>query len=155
MASQDGVIIEQESAVELRQLFVLWGDLLRMHHPPLAHLPARTAVHARTTAAWTTAELEQTVTGFAALLDPRQAVQLVVDREVDIRPRLPRIITPTVVLASGQDRIIEIDEQRAVAAAIPRAEYREFDAGHALPAEDSAGFVEVVAEFLGRHRISA
>ncbi|MFI1912285.1 alpha/beta fold hydrolase [Nocardia sp. NPDC020380] len=76
------------------------------------------------------------------------AVQLRVDQEVDIRRLLPSITAPTVVLVSNHDQIIPPAAQRAVAAAIPHARYRDVDAGHAYPFEDSAEFTSNIVDFV-------
>ncbi|MVU79112.1 alpha/beta fold hydrolase [Nocardia sp. ET3-3] len=131
--------------------FGLWLDLLRTDRDALARLLPLCALKPETMAAWTTEDFDQTVAAFAGLIDPRHAVQVELDRVADIRALLPRITAPTRVLASLQDHMVPVAEQRAVAAAIAGAELVEFDAGHALPLEDGPGFGKAVAEFLDRH----
>jgi len=133
-----------------RAQFDLWNELLRIDRRLLARLIPLTALRPEVTSAWTAAEFGTTVDYFEGILDPRQSVQVDADRAVDIRNLLPRITAPTLVLASTQDQIVPIADQREVAKAIPDAEIREFDAGHGLPVEDGPGFVEAVAEFFDR-----
>ncbi len=135
-----------------RALFELWDDLLRTDRALLARLLVQTAFAPHIADRWSAAELDETIAGFTAMLDPRHAVQLTADRTADIRDHLPRITAPTLVLGSAQDRIIELEQQRAVAAGITAAEYLEFEAGHALPVEDGPGFVRAVRDHLDRHR---
>ncbi|MGY2061595.1 alpha/beta fold hydrolase, partial [Nocardia gipuzkoensis] len=101
---------------------------------------------------WTAAEFEETIAGFTAMLDARHTIQLAADRTADIRAHLGRITAPTLVLGSARDRVVELDEQRAVAAGIAAAHYLEFDAGHALPVEDGPGFTKAVSDHLEAYR---
>lgn len=69
------------------------------------------------------------------LIDPagyRRRLQLL--QEIDLRPRLAEIKPPTVLLASGRDKIVpSIREAHFMAARIPCARVYEFpSAGHAL-----------------------
>lgn len=131
-------------------LFELWETLLRTDPRRLATLLPLSVLRPETTAAWTDAEFADCVATFASLLDVRQTVQLAADRETDVRDLLPRISAPTLVLASGQDQVVDVAGQREVARVIPAAEYREFDAGHALPFEDGPGFAAAITAFLDR-----
>lgn len=133
-----------------RAQFELWNELLRTDKRLLAKLIPLTALRPDVTSAWTPEEYAATVDHFASIIVPGQSVQVDVDRDADIRALLPRITAPTLILASGQDQIVPIADQREVAQAIPGAEYREFDAGHGLPAEDGPAFVEAIAEFFDR-----
>lgn len=133
-----------------RAQFDLWNDLLHSDRRSLAQLLTLTAFRPEVTSAWTTDEYQATVDFFESVLDPRKSVQVEADRAVDIRDLLPRITAPTLVLASTQDQIVPIADQREVAKTIPNAEIREFEAGHGLPAEDGPGFVKAIAEFFDR-----
>ncbi|MBU3060098.1 alpha/beta hydrolase [Nocardia sp. NEAU-G5] len=133
-----------------RTQFDLWNSLLRTDKRLLAQLITLTALRPEVTSAWTAEEYAANIDYFTSIIEPAQSVQVAVDREVDIRALLPLITAPTLVLASGQDQIVPIADQREVAQAISGAEYREFDAGHGLPAEDGPGFVEAIAGFFDR-----
>ncbi|MFE3188870.1 alpha/beta fold hydrolase [Nocardia sp. NPDC059240] len=132
-------------------LFDLWQHLLRTDLDALARLLPLTVLRPETLSGWSTEVFEQTVAAFAGLLDPRQAVQVAADRSVDIRDLLPRIAARTLVLGSAYDQVVPIAEQREVADVIPAAEYLEFEAGHALPLEDGAGFTKAIAAFFDRN----
>lgn len=131
-----------------RLQFDLWERLLGSDRHALAQLLQLTAVHMDNTGKLSDATVTDSVQGFADLVEPGHAVQLRVDRTVDIRALLPTIQAPTLVLVSLSDQIIPPTQQWAVADAIPGARTIEFDAGHALPFEDSAGFVSAVSDFL-------
>ncbi|GAB0105597.1 3-oxoadipate enol-lactonase [Nocardia sp. JMUB6875] len=135
--------------------FDLWQHLLRTDQDALARLLPLTVLKPETLALWGADEFEQTVAAFAGLIRPAHAVQVAADRSADIRDLLPRIGSATLVLASAQDQIVPIAEQREVAHAIPAAECLEFDAGHALPLEDGPGFAKAITEFFDRHTRAA
>jgi len=62
----------------------------------------------------------------------RRRLELI--RKVDLRPHLPQITVPTVLLASGRDKLVpSIREAHFMASQIPNARVYEFpEAGHAL-----------------------
>jgi len=62
----------------------------------------------------------------------RRRLQLV--QETDLRPQLARITVPTVLLASGRDKVVpSVQEAHYMAARLGQAQVHEFpDAGHAL-----------------------
>ncbi len=97
------------------------------------------------------ATTHETLVGeLAGIVAPGAARQTEANLAVDLRPLLPRITAPTLILASAHDRLIGADQQRALLAGIPHARYAEIDAGHGAPAEDPAGFVTAIAGFLDR-----
>ncbi len=72
--------------------------------------------------------------------------------QLDLRPVLPRIEAPTLVVGAEQDRIFPVDRSRALAAAIRDADLRIVPgAPHGWVGEDPAGFVEVVRAFVSSH----
>ncbi len=69
---------------------------------------------------------------------------------VDLRPRLPEIAAETLVLHGRADPI-PLEASETLVGLLPRARLVVFeDSGHALYAEESERFVEVVDEFLPR-----
>jgi 3-oxoadipate enol-lactonase len=67
----------------------------------------------------------------------------------DLRPLLPRIACPTLVVTAGGDRILPPERGRAVAAAIPGSRHVEVpESGHALVVEHPDRLVELVLSFL-------
>lgn len=68
--------------------------------------------------------------------------------EFDLRPELPKITAPTLVVVAGDDRAIPPERGRAVAAAIPGAEVAEHPtSGHVLIHEQPEWLVARVFEF--------
>jgi len=81
---------------------------------------------------------------FAALDDLLAAVAC-----FDLRPELPHIRCPVLVVVAGDDRVMAPEAGRAVAAAIPHARLAEHPtSGHALVAEQPAWLVEQTLTFL-------
>jgi Predicted hydrolases or acyltransferases (alpha/beta hydrolase superfamily) len=68
----------------------------------------------------------------------------------DLRPLLPRITCPTLVVVAGLDRTAPPARGRALAAGIPGARLVEIpDSAHALVVEQPRLFVDICLEFLG------
>ncbi|MFD7094180.1 alpha/beta fold hydrolase [Streptomyces xanthophaeus] len=70
------------------------------------------------------------------------------DLRVDIRPLLPRIEAPTLVIGGTQDITVPVEHSRALHAAIAGSSYAEVDAGHVMFFEQEDAFVELVADFI-------
>jgi pimeloyl-ACP methyl ester carboxylesterase len=71
--------------------------------------------------------------------------------EIDISPILPRIATPTLVMAGDRDPIVPPAQARLIAEKIPGAELAMIaGAGHMLFAERPAEYRRVLGEWLGR-----
>lgn len=69
----------------------------------------------------------------------------------DLTSFLPKIDVPTMVLVGAHDAISPPDEMRAIAQAIPRAEFVEIpDAGHMTTMENPAAVNQAVLSFLDR-----
>jgi pimeloyl-ACP methyl ester carboxylesterase len=76
----------------------------------------------------------------------------------DLRPCLPRIACPTLVLAAAEDRIMPLEEARALAAAIRGARLEVIEgSGHVLVVEQPDRFVRECLAFLAsvQHREAA
>ena len=71
--------------------------------------------------------------------------------DLDLRPALPRIACPTLVLIAELDDVMPVDRSRALAAAIRGAEVEEVaGSGHALVVEQPAAFIAACERFLSR-----
>ncbi|MFI5803558.1 alpha/beta fold hydrolase [Streptomyces sp. NPDC051561] len=70
------------------------------------------------------------------------------DLRVDIRPWLPRIEAPTLVIGGTQDITVPIEHSRALHAAIVGSSYAEVDAGHVMLFEQEDTFVKLVTDFI-------
>jgi pimeloyl-[acyl-carrier protein] methyl ester esterase len=70
-------------------------------------------------------------------------------REGDLRPALPLVRVPALVVCGGLDRITPAAAGRALAAALPRGRYVEFArAAHAQFLSSPARFAQLLREFL-------
>jgi pimeloyl-ACP methyl ester carboxylesterase len=70
----------------------------------------------------------------------------------DLRPLLPAVARPTLVVAAERDRMFPVDRSRALAAGIAGARLVIVPrAAHALVSEDPAAFVDAILPFLSSH----
>jgi pimeloyl-ACP methyl ester carboxylesterase len=70
-------------------------------------------------------------------------------QHLDLRPVLPRVACPTLVVVAGLDRTAPPARGRALAAAIPGAQLVEVaDSGHAMVVEQPGRFTDICLEFL-------
>ncbi len=84
---------------------------------------------------------------------PEAAIALrVLGSDVDIRPILPTIRQPTLVLHGELDAIVPIAQGRALAQTLPHAEFQALaGAGHVPTLTRPAEVAQAMAEFLARH----
>jgi pimeloyl-ACP methyl ester carboxylesterase len=69
----------------------------------------------------------------------------------DVRPLLPTIRLPTLIVVGMHDALSTRDEMAAIAAAIPNAEFAEIpNAGHMTTMENPAAVNETLVRFLKR-----
>lgn len=139
----------QRGAVELRRVA---GDILAGGDPGRFHDLLAADVYS---SAWLAANREvlaarrRQIAGlppgwFAALDDLVAAVE-----SFDLRPELPAIRCPTLVVLAGDDATIPADHGRAVAAAVPGARLVEHPtSGHALVVEQPEWLLEQALSFL-------
>jgi pimeloyl-ACP methyl ester carboxylesterase len=72
-------------------------------------------------------------------------------RDFDLRPRLPEVKVPALVLAGAHDRLVAPEESRELADMLPRAQMAELaEAGHALFLESAEEFNRLVGRFASR-----
>jgi pimeloyl-ACP methyl ester carboxylesterase len=79
---------------------------------------------------------------------PGAAAQIDLDLRADIRPDLPAITAPTLVVGCAQDHLVPVRHARRLHEAIPRSEYIEIDSGHVVFAEQPDRMVEEIRRFL-------
>ncbi|WP_269495062.1 alpha/beta fold hydrolase [Castellaniella sp. S9] len=77
------------------------------------------------------------------------ARQIQLDGRLDIRPQLPRIKAPTLVIGCTQDYMVPKAHAKALADAVPGARYAELDCGHLAPFERAEEFLGMVLGFVG------
>jgi pimeloyl-ACP methyl ester carboxylesterase len=69
----------------------------------------------------------------------------------DVRSFLPSIAVPTLVVVGREDAISPVDEMRAIADAIPGAQFHIIEgAGHMAPMERPAEFNDLLTQFIAR-----
>ncbi|WP_084964444.1 alpha/beta fold hydrolase [Thermoactinospora rubra] len=92
--------------------------------------------------------------GVKALLSaqapPGTARQIELDLRVDLRPLLPRITSPTLVIGATQDYLVPVEHARAMHAAIPGSRYAELDSGHVVVHERPVELSRLIREFIVR-----
>ena len=71
-------------------------------------------------------------------------------RDLDVRTEAARIISPVLVIAGAQDKATPPELGRAIAAAIPQADYVELDTAHLSNIEQPESFEKTVIDFLDR-----
>ncbi|NUR91718.1 MAG: alpha/beta hydrolase [Nonomuraea sp.] len=83
--------------------------------------------------------------GFRA--DPNRVRQIDLVRRVDLRPLLPLIQAPTLVVGSTHDALTPVEASREIHAAIPGSSYAELDSGHVSRAERPDDLVKLIRDF--------
>jgi class 3 adenylate cyclase len=75
--------------------------------------------------------------------------QMLMNAEIDVRPILPVITVPTLVVHRGRDQVVNVGQGRYAAEHIPGARYVELDGeDHLLIGGDPDALVDEVEEFL-------
>ncbi|MCK2237146.1 MULTISPECIES: alpha/beta fold hydrolase [unclassified Crossiella] len=129
----------------LRQAIRTWLALFGGDPVPLGHFSLLMAAGADALTEGVTDELAATVGSSLAAGVPEQ-FDLV--SRVDIRPLLPRVTAPTLVLATGQDNLTPPHFSRALADGIPDAKLVELPAGHNVFVEAKPELLAALLEFL-------
>jgi pimeloyl-ACP methyl ester carboxylesterase len=81
---------------------------------------------------------------------------LLLNRQIDVRPILPTVRTPTLVLHRRTDAQVRVERGRDLAALIPGAKYIEYpDGDHAFWTGDAETLLGDIEEFVTGHRESA
>jgi 3-oxoadipate enol-lactonase len=89
------------------------------------------------------------VAGSAAMVNWEGfARQMELNLKVDIRAQAQRVTSPVLVIGCAQDRILNSPQTRALADSIPRASYKEVDAGRIVLFERADEFIALASEFL-------
>ncbi|MFB7875726.1 alpha/beta fold hydrolase [Nocardia sp. NPDC056064] len=131
-----------------------WQDLIdREDRADFARLALVTGFSPRYLDDLSRETVDELVDGIGASIPggTRQQADLV-DR-ADTTADLPGITVPTLVVATTADLLIDPANSRALAAAIPGAEYAEIDAGHVVMAEQPDAWEKLLTDFLERHRL--
>lgn len=75
--------------------------------------------------------------------------QIELNLRVDIRPLLPKIAAPTLVIGCALDATVPVENARELHAGIPGSTYAEIESGHVVVFEQPAEFVKHVQDFIG------
>jgi 3-oxoadipate enol-lactonase len=133
----------------LKLQYDLWLDLIRTNHRAYMRLLLFSGL---TTALLTnlgTSKIEEMVAGSTAMVKWEGfARQIELNLKVDIRAQAQRVIRPVLVIGGAQDHILNSPQARALADSIPRALYKEVDAGHIVLFERADEFLALATEFL-------
>ena len=94
--------------------------------------------------------------GYTMTPDVSMVLRLASALEYHRPPDLSRATMPVLLVSSGQDRWVPLDDARRLAAALPRGEHAVLPPiGHMLPMVVPDDFNRIVLDFLGRVRASA
>jgi len=93
---------------------------------------------------------EKTYQAFERLIATRESIKQIVEfmKQVDVRPLLPGIVCPALVLHFGGDLAVPIRLGRAIADAIPDAEFMEVNAVDHADLSNSPEAIARIREFL-------
>ncbi|WP_346173117.1 alpha/beta hydrolase [Streptomyces cuspidosporus] len=119
--------------------FELWKRLALTDPAALARLLLLTAMGKDTLHAWGVAEFEQMAAAFTGLLEGAGegvARQAAANMTLDIAEFLPSVSAPTLIIASGDDRVLPPPHQHDLADRIPHARLLRVPGGHGLPGRD-------------------
>jgi len=92
------------------------------------------------------AEVEKIVAG--NLPTPGALRQIELNLRVDIRPLLPKITAPTLVVGCTLDATVPVENARELHAGIAGSTYAEVESGHVVLFEQPAEFVKLVEDFI-------
>ncbi|MGA4999246.1 alpha/beta fold hydrolase [Streptomyces arboris] len=87
-----------------------------------------------------------------ATVPPGTGDQVDLVRRIDVREDLAGITVPALVIVTAADPLVSPTLQRALAAALPGSETAELPTGHLPFAERPQEWLELITEFLARHR---
>jgi proline iminopeptidase len=77
---------------------------------------------------------------------------LFAEKDYDLRPRLPEIAVPTLVVCGAADWICPPSQSRLIAEAVPKAElFMVENANHAVHVEAREAVLARVRQFLAQH----
>lgn len=129
----------------LRQVVRVWQPLLKADPTLLGHFSLLMAVGTQNLPEEIPDELARTV---AASLAPGVAEQFELVSRVDIRPLLPEVAVPTLVVATGQDTLTPPYFSQALAEEIRDAKLVQISAGHNVFTEAGPELLAELLDFL-------
>lgn len=81
------------------------------------------------------------------------ARQIDLDRRLDVRPCLPNVHAPTLVIGCANDFMVPKEHAQELAREIPQARYVELDSGHLAPFEQPEHVAKLVTTFIQTHAV--
>jgi len=146
-----GLLCAADPRLQLQ--FRLWRHLIANDREAMARLGLLSCFSPAYLARFDAAAVERVVaedligTNWAGL-----ARQVELDLTLDVTAEAARVAAPALVLGCRHDQIVPPDiHARALAAAIPGAEYAELESGHCAPFEVPGPLLDLVEPFLLRH----
>ncbi|MFC9661832.1 alpha/beta fold hydrolase [Nocardia sp. NPDC127606] len=131
-----------------------WQDLLdRGDHESFARLVVLTGFSTGFVNALPVAAIDDIVGQTAASIPGGTRQQAALVESVDTTADLAAVAVPTLVVATTADLLVDPANSRALAAAIPGAEYAEIEAGHVVMVERPDEWQKLLTEFLDRHGV--
>jgi pimeloyl-ACP methyl ester carboxylesterase len=129
----------------LRNLMKVWG---RLADDPDAF--ARFAMLSAFSPGYLNVIGHDAVEAIAGFMQPFSGTirQIAYNGQLDLKPLLPRITAPTLIIGCTLDATIPVANARLLHDLLPHAEYREFPTGHIVLAERAEEFLRTVLEFL-------
>ncbi|MFD3742920.1 alpha/beta fold hydrolase [Nocardia sp. NPDC058633] len=138
--------------IRVRLVVRAWQDLLdRGDHESFARLVLLTGFSTGFVNDLPVATLDDLVGQTAASIPGGTRQQAALVESVDTTADLADIAVPTLVVATTADLLVDPANSRALAAAIPGAEYTEIEAGHVVMVERPDEWQKLLTDFLDRH----
>jgi 3-oxoadipate enol-lactonase len=133
----------------LKLQFDLWLDMIRTNHRACMKLLLHSGLTPAFLTGLGTTQIEQMVEKFTSNMNWRgYERQVELDLTIDIRAHAKRVTRPVLAIGATQDRILPYPQTRALADSIPKALYKEINAGHILLFEQADEFIALATEFL-------
>lgn len=93
-------------------------------------------------------ELHQMTHQFGEILSKGTDSHSELDKRINIRPLLPSISAPVLVIGLTYDRMVPVEQTKELASLIKGAQYREIASGHLVPWEKSEALIKEVSSFV-------
>lgn len=126
----------------------LWKDLI--HHDPrsFAGMIIMTGLSPHVVSAFSEDELNAWINAIHENNDWEGILrQIELDSRLDVTALLPQVKARALSIGCALDHIVPPMHARAIAAAIPGAQYAELESGHLAPFEQPEAFVKMLLEF--------
>jgi pimeloyl-ACP methyl ester carboxylesterase len=126
----------------------VWLRLERADHDLFSRFLQLTCLSAPFLSALGTDGVAQLVAG-APPITPGMRAHMELDAVADIRPMLPGITAPTLVIGLTRDQVVPVERARLLHEGIAGSQYAEIDSGHLVVFEQPGELVKQCQAFLG------